>query len=486
MSLINPYAFGPATPVDPSFSLVTFLSEFGPAFDASLIDLGPNAESLVPLGVPNRGRTGKFGTGYFKQPSDFSSSAGGSLAWTNVTNAAFSNSDWCVEAWVRSATEPQNGTTNMPIIARYRSTGTQKCWKLGYTRNNAGNTHSFVGLVSLDGTTDLTCSFKTGTTSNDGWTTAQIFDGNWHHVAMVRSGTTVKMYVDGVAGATTAAVSTTAMNDDASTPVVIGAQINSALPTLTMNTPCQDIELDELRISVGAARYTSNFTPPAAIFGRNSGADANWSSVKLLVAFDDRAGMFNQYGSTTKDYLFTGLAVANQYFTSYGLAAGGNAHQVASDAAFDFAAGDFSVEVWFKTGAAVTATKQIVGCWGSSGNFSWRIGISTSSALSFQYSLDGTTIVTTSFGAITTATIYSVAVCRIGTTVYLFLNGTQVATNSIGSGTIKDSLVGAIPLAIGGVTSGSEVQALRITKGVGAGRYNGSTYVVPTIPLPIA
>lgn len=71
----------------------------------------------------------------------------------------------------------------------------------------------------------------------------------WHHVAIVRSGTTLTAYMDGVAGSTLGTIG-------ASTAVTAPASL-----LVGSNTEFQSSDIDELRITNGFARYTSNFTP---------------------------------------------------------------------------------------------------------------------------------------------------------------------------------------------------------------------------------
>lgn len=72
----------------------------------------------------------------------------------------------------------------------------------------------------------------------------------WHHFALVRSGSTISLYIDGVLeGSTTLAG---AMTGATSEQMRIG---NGFLGSI-----------DELRVTKGAARYTAAFTPPAAPF----------------------------------------------------------------------------------------------------------------------------------------------------------------------------------------------------------------------------
>jgi hypothetical protein len=70
----------------------------------------------------------------------------------------------------------------------------------------------------------------------------------WHHVAVVRTGNDIYLYVDGVGG------------KKATTASAIGDS-NTAF-YLSYNTDGYQGNLDEFRISKGIARWTSNFTPP--------------------------------------------------------------------------------------------------------------------------------------------------------------------------------------------------------------------------------
>jgi hypothetical protein len=76
---------------------------------------------------------------------------------------------------------------------------------------------------------------------------------NWNHLAITRSGTTVRMFVNGVISA-----SGTSSANLLSYPLVVG---NS-------ETSNEGIEayIDDLRITKGVARYTANFTPPTVQF----------------------------------------------------------------------------------------------------------------------------------------------------------------------------------------------------------------------------
>lgn len=76
----------------------------------------------------------------------------------------------------------------------------------------------------------------------------------WHHAALTRGGSSTRLFID---GSQVGSVFVDSSNYTSSLPRV-GARHDSTLPF--------DGFIDDLRITKGVARYTSNFTPPAAPF----------------------------------------------------------------------------------------------------------------------------------------------------------------------------------------------------------------------------
>ncbi len=87
-------------------------------------------------------------------------------------------------------------------------------------------------------------------------TTGSIID-TWEHVALARSGTSTKMFINGTQEGATFSDSTNYAQDG----VRIGAHVDG---TLAMNG-----WFDEVRISKGIARWTANFTPPDRAYGNS-------------------------------------------------------------------------------------------------------------------------------------------------------------------------------------------------------------------------
>ena len=83
-------------------------------------------------------------------------------------------------------------------------------------------------------------------------------DLTWTHIAIVRYGNVLTAYIDGTSVDTYDCTGVTFNDNDAG--VILGA--------LVVDTPSYPYTgwLDEIRISKGIARYTSNFTPPTSEF----------------------------------------------------------------------------------------------------------------------------------------------------------------------------------------------------------------------------
>ena len=76
----------------------------------------------------------------------------------------------------------------------------------------------------------------------------------WTHVAVVRSGSTFTVYINGIAdGIVTYA---------GAIPVISGATL--FIGTIDPSVNWLNGYIDELRFSNGIARWTANFTPPTA------------------------------------------------------------------------------------------------------------------------------------------------------------------------------------------------------------------------------
>jgi len=147
-------------------------------------------------------------------------------------------SGWTIDFWVRFATTP--GTENQVFVAQYADGNNH--WRLRYLNG----TLSF--YLRAGGSITVTIS--------NNWTPSA---DTWYHVAVVKDGANgYMMFVDGTQiGSTQTDVSTM---PDMSGGLVIG--VRGGDTDWAFNG-----WLDELRISKGVARWTSNFTPMDGPYG---------------------------------------------------------------------------------------------------------------------------------------------------------------------------------------------------------------------------
>jgi hypothetical protein len=151
----------------------------------------------------------------------------------------FGLADFTVELWSR-------------LTSRDRNT---PCLIGNYSTFAAGSFALFAGHVSSTTTKYQVALNGTGFPSIN--STASINYNQWVHLAVVRSGSTITLYVDGVnSGQVTSAAN------------LIGSNGSLWIGSIGDNLGNGEINgyIDDLRITKGVARYTANFTPPTAPF----------------------------------------------------------------------------------------------------------------------------------------------------------------------------------------------------------------------------
>ena len=157
----------------------------------------------------------KFGTGsmYFDGTD--------SLTFTGATSGA---GDFTTEAWVNLS-----ALLNYNVILDNRASGTSTTgYAFGVTATGAPYLYTSSGFRIVSSIT--------------------ITANTWNHLALVRSGTTITIYVNGVSGGTY-----TSSANFSDTNNLIGVT-----PTFGY--------IDDLRVTNGVARYTTNFTPRSRAF----------------------------------------------------------------------------------------------------------------------------------------------------------------------------------------------------------------------------
>jgi hypothetical protein len=328
-----------------------------------------------------------------------------------------------------------------PALAANQLTGdfTVECWF-----NMTGYVNGMGGLIGMGGTTSSNSTgvtiypetngklgFKVTDTLGIVLSTTVISLGTWYHVALVRSGSTNTLYVNGVAEATSTATPTWA-----ATPTIsIGkAWLESAYTNFNGY-------ISNVRIVKGTAVYTSNFTPPTEALTAVPNTylltcqdpafikDNSTNQLALTTYGDTKARRQNPFGVTT-----TTTEYSPQTYGGSGYFDGTDDKlTIANYSGLAFGTNDFTIQTWFYTTAS--SLEQVVATNGWSSYAPWLIRIDSSNTLRLNMSTSGGGWVVNeaSLGTILTNQWYHVAVTRKSGTIRAFVNGIQQYTTTLAS-----------------------------------------------------
>jgi hypothetical protein len=375
--------------------------------------------------------------------------SGDYISYPDSTDWYFGSGDFTIDFWVRFNTLTNIGPF---FVQRFDA---NSFWYFDKETNASGNKLyiRFATASAIKGEYMMTNNWSVNT-------------GQWYHIAAVRNGSTVMLFIDGVSQALSSAtpIGSNDVGDVAATLTIGGSSIYGWY---------LDGWLDEVRIVKGQAVWTANFTPPAASYSTPD------NTVRLLLHADGADG------STTFTDSAAGRAITavgnaqidtaqSQFGGASALFDGSGDILTAPDSAdWDFGGGDFTLECWVRFNA-------IQQCWffsqnaAADGDRSWdMLLVPPSTFYVFRYATAGSgggayaNQFTTTWTPVVN-TWYHLAVTRNGANVRGFVNGTQVgSTFSMGADTIRNS---AAVLAIGNTSGGGGglngwLDEVRIVKG---------------------
>jgi hypothetical protein len=392
------------TPTDANFKQVAVLLHgdgTNGTQNNTFIDSSTNNFTITRNGTPTQGTY----TPYSQAAGYWSNYFPTASYLTVATNAAFTygTGDFTMECWVYLTTtgavqyiidQRNSGTANAVIPAIYVSAANV----LTYFVSNA---------AQITGTTALVV-------------------GTWYHVAVARSSTSTKMFLNGVQEGSTYSDS----NNYAASRVTInsnGATAGNYLVGYTSN----------VRLVKGTAVYTTTFTPSTTpltaitntslLTCQSSGFIDNssnnftitttgtpsvqpWSPFAPTSAYSTSVNGGSMYFNGTSDYL-----------------------TVPNNAALQFGSGDFTIEFWVYINT-VTGNHDIIGTAGAAAvsNDSFLI-YQNAAVLRYYLSSTGTTwnmASAVSIGTVTVSQWYHVALVRNGSTFTPYLNGVSGTTTT--------------------------------------------------------
>ena len=290
----------------------------GGAQNNTFLDSSTNAFAITRNGNTTQGSFTPYGPTWSNYIDDSSSY----VSYGSSADFTFSTGDFTVEAWV--------------FVSSIASSNVMNVFNVG---NNSNGSYSF--YINANGTLQST---RYGDSGGAGTTSGTIALNSWHHVAAVRSGGTAKIYINGVADAT----SSYSMGSVTATAGETGRVWQSAYTAQGY--------VSNLRVCKGTAVYTSNFTPSTAPLTSTSQSatncvlltcqgnrfvDANTATSAKTVTTSGTPSV-QRFSPFAPQYQYTPAVIGGSgYFDGTG-----DYLDVAYNSAFTFA-GDFTVEGWF-------------------------------------------------------------------------------------------------------------------------------------------
>jgi len=377
------------------------------------------------------------GSGYFDGTGDYVSVA---------DNAAlnFGTGDLTVEGWVYMTALP---ASQFPIAGKFQPGSPFTGWEL--LVQNTGVPRIWFGTSYL-----ITAS-------------SALSVGSWNHLAMVRSGSTVTLWVNGVSAGT----ATSSTNVDNTGTCFIGTEYNASNGLIGY--------LSSVRVLKGTAVYTSAFTPPTAPLTAitNTQLLCNFTNAGITdaTAKNDLETVGNAQISTTQSK-FGGSSIAfdgsGDYLTS----------NTATTDLYAFGSGDFTIECWvyFNSVSSLqifydarpTSTQGAYPC----------IYLMTDGTI--RYFVSTADQITSS--AVSANTWYHIAIARANGATRMFVNGVQAGSTYTDSNNytcgVNRPAIGGSGFSPGSFSVNGYIDDLRITKGYA--RYT-TNFTPPATAFPL-
>jgi hypothetical protein len=386
-----------------------------------------------------------------------------SADWLVITNTDDLNTgtgDFTLEFWMR----PISRATNFPVVIQNRAFQAG-CIQIT-DRHNYNTSKLQVWVVNYSNADPMFVS------------TTTIANNTWYHIAVSRSGSSWRLFVNG-----TQEGSTVTYSGDAT----VGANNFAAIGNDATNTSVTQWNgyIDEVRWSK-TARYTSNFTPSTTAFVNDANTlflmHANGTDASTF--FEDDNGVRAQVGIGASGTVVTSTTQSKFGGTSAYFDGGGTDHLLTGTDAPNLGSGNFTVEFWIYpyTNSAGNSngvvTKRVVGNVGA-GAWGIRWADSGTRTIVWENIISPVTTITSSANPFNYNAWSHWAFVRNGSTLTIYVNGT-----SVGSGSNSIDFTNSEPIRLGwwgtGTTTiGAYVDEIRISN---SARYT-TTFTPSTTPF---
>jgi hypothetical protein len=321
-------------------------------------------------------------TSYSSQGYSVSLPSGANYINIATTNSNFVfTGDFTIEAWVNMPTTATGGPYT--IFGSNYSGGGSAVFDFRYYNNN--------WQISLNG------GFGTDISGTSGSITPNV----WYHVAAVRSGSTITVYVNGKALGTTTNSNTLGYNQ----AYAIGSSGSGSGSNRFIGY------ISNLRVVNGTAVYTANFNPPTD----NLSAIAN---TKLLI---NGATIADASGNNTLTTTGTPIVRMENPFGNNSILLNGSSQYltIPSNAIFALP-GDFTIEGWYYFNAAPGTTSGGFAALDQAGSGGVGFCFFTTTVNLFASNVGDQAVFTYTWP---TSIWFHLAIVRSGTTVNCYVNG---------------------------------------------------------------
>ena len=448
---------GASEPTDAQFNYVTMLLHgdgTNGAQNNTFLDSSSNNFTITRSGNTTQGSFSPYGSNW----SNYFDGTGDDLMVANNTAFDFGSGDFTLEAWI-------NPTGN--IGAGYG----------GIITKYAASFQDSFGLVFNDDRTVRFFITYTDGSGNDVTSVTTLTYGTWNHVAVTRSGTTFRVFING-----------TQSNTFTSSKAIKVTTSRLGIGNFDAYSQTFTGYISNARVVKGTAVYTSAFTPSTTPLTAISGTslltcqsnrfkDSSSNAFAITVDGNPRVQRFNPFGTSTA---YDAAAIGGSgYFDGTG-----DYLSIANNTAFDMGSGDFTIEGWmYQTSSS--GMQSICAKYEPSYQASWIVGTSGTNWDVYVY-YGSTSYVTVYTGAAPALNQWNhFALERNGSNIEFYVNGSRLA--QVGAQTMRTT---TSAVAIGRTGSGyteyfvGSISDIRIRKGTAT--YSGTTYPVPTAPLTAA
>ena len=304
--------------------------------------------------------------------------------------------------------------TNQVLLSQF-PTAPNRAWQIIYNNSDG---------IRFNYTTD-------GSTSRGSFKAWTAIADTWYHVAVIRNGSEVKIFIDGTQVGTTDNIGMLTIHN--STDLLYIGKRNEAAEDFFLNG-----WIDELRISKGIAQWTANFTKPAAAYGAPE---------------------------PTLDTSAKELGVGSALFE-------GGYLTFADSADWNFGSGNFSIDTWASF-STLSGKQGIIGQYEDSDNY-WILGKDSSNKLYMIFRTGGSYVgyySTTAAVSLSVDTFYHLEFTRNANNAYIFVDGVSLSlttTTSFGSSDMGD-VAGTLRIGYDEVNTSllyGNLDELRVSKGV--------------------